>query len=359
MKKLIYSLAILLLAASCGPGSVNINGTIADGQAFPAGQLLYLTDGQTVLDSSAVVDGKFTLKAAANPEKLYRICISPSERIWNYGIIAEKGSFPVTLGAKAPDCAIDKAPVNKKYADFNQSLQDIFNDFRETLSKLDDDAEEEAGAAYEEMNAKIKEASLEAIRKNPGNYIAKAAVMNIIYDLDLDETKSIVKQSKFLGDDKDVARILRCKEAEIATAEGKAFVDFTGKTPLGDAVRLSDFVGKGRWVLADFWASWCMPCMREIPNIKKTHETLSGDKFTVLGVAVWDGDNTASSARMIEMEMSWPQIFVGEDDAPTDVYGITSIPAMILFAPDGTIYKRGGDLRGERMMETIREIINQ
>ena len=101
--------------------------------------------------------------------------------------------------------------------------------------------------------------------------------------------------------------------------------------------------------------------MREIPNIKKTHETLSGDNFTVLGLAVWErgGDNTASAEKMKTMEMTWPQIFMGADHTPTDSYGILGIPHLILFAPDGTIYKRGEDLRGENMLETIREIINQ
>ena len=81
----------------------------------------------------------------------------------------------------------------------------------------------------------------------------------------------------------------------------------------------------------------------------------------MLGVAVWEtnGDNTKSAERMKEKEMTWPQIFVGDDKTPTDVYGITGIPTMILFAPDGTIYKRGEELRGEKMMETVRDIINQ
>ncbi len=359
MKKLLYSLLILALAASCGKGNITVNGSIAEGQTYPSSQLLYFMDGKTVLDSCAVVDGKFTLKAPANPQKMYRICISPSERIWNFGIIAEKGTFPVTMTAKPGDCTIDKAPLNQRYADFNQELQDVVTEYRDKLNALDDDAEEEAEEIYEELTDNIKDLSLEAIKKNPDNYIARAALMNVIYDLDLDELKGIVSKSKFLGEDESVARILRCKEAEIATAEGKPFVDFGGKTPVGDSVRLSDFVGKGKWVLADFWASWCGPCMREIPNIKKTHETLSGDKFTVLGVAVWDDDNTASGATMVEKEMTWPQIFVGEDNTPTDVYGITGIPTMILFAPDGTICKRGDSLRGEKMMETVRDIINQ
>ena len=101
--------------------------------------------------------------------------------------------------------------------------------------------------------------------------------------------------------------------------------------------------------------------MGEIPNIKKVFETFEGDDFMVLGVAVWerDGDNTASAKKMEEKEMKWHQIFVGDDKTPTDSYGIVGIPTMILFAPDGTIYKRGEVLRGESMYKTVAEALGK
>ena len=212
------------------------------------------------------------------------------------------------------------------------------------------------------MTDKIKDLSLDAIGKNANNYIAKAALQNIIYDLDLDQLKDIVgKCGKFVRDDESVSRIITCKEAEIATAEGQPFVDFAGKTPEGADIKLSDYVGKGKWVLTDFWASWCGPCMREVPNVKKVFETYEGDKFMVLGVAVWEsnGDNSASARKMEQMDMKWHQIFVGDDHTPTDSYGIVGIPTMILFAPDGTIYKRGDVLRGESMIKTVAEALAQ
>jgi thiol-disulfide isomerase/thioredoxin len=365
MKKILYSLAFLALAVACGPDTVTVEGTIAEGASFPADQFVYLTDGDNVLDSTAVADGKFTLKAPANPEKVYSIVANFRNRLsrdrnWLYGLIAEKGTSNIVFAPSSTDCTISGSKINDAMTALNEGITALNANYRAKVSVLTNDEEEKAEALYNDMMAKIKDLCVKAIDDNKDNYIAKYALQRIIYDLPLEELDGILaKCGKFIREDEQIARIRNCKVAEIETAEGKPFVNFTGKTPLGDEVWLSDFVGKGKWVLADFWASWCGPCMREVPNIKKTHDTLSGDKFTVLGVAVWDGDNSASSQRMMEMGMTWPQIYVGEDNAPTDMYGITSIPTMILFAPDGTIYKRGEGLRGAGMMETIRAIINQ
>ena len=367
MKKIFYAFVVLMLAAACGQDKFVVKGTIAEGENFPENALVCLYDGEDLLDSSAVTEGTFTLKGPANPEKLYRISAQydrpQRDRSWNFGVIPEKGTFPVTFARNAADCDID-SQLNRDFADFNRKMQDVVQEYREKYLALEDKTEEAVDALLEETDSKMKALSLDAIAKNADNYIAKSALQNIIYDLPLDELKEIIaKCGKFVGEDEGISHLVRCKEAEVGTAEGKPFIDFAGKTPEGADIKLSDIVGKGRWVLTDFWASWCGPCMGEIPNIKRTQETLSGDKFTVLGVAVWDGDedggNSQSLAKMGQMGMTWPQIFVGNDKTPTDMYGIVGIPTMILFAPDGTIYKRGDGLRGEKMTETIREIINQ
>ena len=364
MKKLFFSLVVLALVAACGQDTFTVKGTIAEGNNYPEGTLVYLFDGQNALDSAAVVDGKFTLKAPACPEKMYRLVAqipdrSPRDFSWNYSIIPEKGAYNVTFAAKPTDCAINGSPINKAYAEFNEQIRACSMEYREKAAALADDAEEEAEALYDSLMEKVKGLSLDAIGKNANNFIAKSALQNIIYDLPLDELKDILgKCGKFVGEDESIARILTCKEAEIATAPGNKFVDFAGKTPEGEDVKLSDYVGKGKWVLTDFWASWCGPCMGEIPNIQKVYKDFEGDDFMVLGIAVWDGDNTASAEKMKEKDMKWHQIFVGDDKGPSDSYGIVGIPSMILFAPDGTIHQRD-NLRGESMYKSVAAVLGK
>ncbi len=131
------------------------------------------------------------------------------------------------------------------------------------------------------------------------------------------------------------------------------FIDFTIEQPDGSKASLSDYVGQGKYVLVDFWASWCGPCRDEIPNVKELYDKYHGDRFEVLGVAVWD--NTQDTEKAIEeLGIEWPQILDAQS-IPTDLYGINGIPHIILFAPDGTIVAR--DLRDQAMKEKVAEVM--
>ena len=119
-------------------------------------------------------------------------------------------------------------------------------------------------------------------------------------------------------------------------------------------VKFSDYIGKGKYILVDFWASWCGPCIREIPNIKDVYATYGGDKFDILSVAVWDKlEDTKRAAE--ELELPWNQI-VNAQQIPTDLYGIDGIPHIILFGPDGTILKR--ELRGPAIAAEIAKYVS-
>ncbi|MDO4511786.1 MAG: TlpA disulfide reductase family protein, partial [Bacteroidales bacterium] len=136
-----------------------------------------------------------------------------------------------------------------------------------------------------------------------------------------------------------------------STLPGAKFVDFAA-TYKGKTQHLSDYVGKGKLVVADFWASWCMPCRQEIPNLIALHKKY-GDRVVVLGIATWD-EPAATEGAIAELKIPYPQI-INAQKAGSDAYSIQGIPEIILFAPDGTILKRG--LRGEQVEAAVKEAL--
>lgn len=136
---------------------------------------------------------------------------------------------------------------------------------------------------------------------------------------------------------------------KIATMPGKKFADFEVVYD-GKASRLSDYVGKGKYVLVDYWASWCGPCLRQIPVIKDLLAEFGDKGLEVLGVAVWD--EPANTIEAIKSHgITWPCI-INAQRIPTDIYGISGIPCIILYGPDGTILSR--DKQGDELKADVR-----
>ncbi|WP_300704564.1 TlpA disulfide reductase family protein [Bacteroides sp.] len=152
---------------------------------------------------------------------------------------------------------------------------------------------------------------------------------------------------------KTVKEIIKRLEVLSNTAEGKLFVDMPGESVDGKEIHLSDFVGKGNYVLADMWASWCGPCRDEIPNLAEIYNEYKDKGLIVLGIATWDKPERILKA-IKELNITWPQLLDTQEQAMKQ-YGINGIPHIILFSPDGTILAR--DLRGDNMKLKVKEVM--
>ena len=134
------------------------------------------------------------------------------------------------------------------------------------------------------------------------------------------------------------------------------FVDFEMQTPEGKTVKLSDYVGKGKVVLVDFWASWCGPCRREMPNLVETYAKYKGKNFEIVGVSL-DQDGAAWKEAIKKLDMTWPQMsdlkFWQSEGA--QLYAVNSIPHTVLIDGSGKIIARG--LHGEELQAKIAEAV--
>ena len=148
---------------------------------------------------------------------------------------------------------------------------------------------------------------------------------------------------------KNVLKSLAAQRAQEAMSSGARYRDFQG-TWEGKEYKLSDFVNRGKYVLVDFWASWCNPCRKEIPDIIRTYDKYKGKGLEVIGVAVSDKpEDTARAVKELGINYT---VFNETDNSASTAYGIQSIPQILLIGPDGTILAT--DLRGEEIEETVK-----
>lgn len=137
-----------------------------------------------------------------------------------------------------------------------------------------------------------------------------------------------------------------------ATGINSKFVDLGLPGPQGQTVWVGDYVGQNKLVLIDFWASWCGPCIRELPNVVKAYERFHDKGLEIVGVSL-DKDKASWLAAIEQTGQKWPQMsdLKGWDCAGAQIYGIQSIPANVLIDSQGKIVAR--DLRGDALLEEI------
>ncbi len=355
MKKFFTLFVLGLLAASCAqkdPNFCYIEGKVsgpyeAEGASL---SIAAMNENSSVIELKE--DGTFSAILPADKTTIARVSLTEKDQRrakYRAEFIPESGSVKIILDE---NIRAKGGSVNRAYDKFKEYSRELATEFN--ALDMDDPASE----AKREKLVKAYQGRCEKLfADNADNWVGLMALTNLMYDLSLEELDAhLAVAADFIRDNQMIQDFHASLEAQANTAEGRPFVDFSGVTPEGKPASLSDFVGRGNYTLVDFWASWCGPCRQEMPNIRDLYRTFHPRGLDVLSVAVWDNDNSQSRVAIQEMEMTWNHLFMGMDKTPTERYGIFGIPHLILFAPDGTIYKRG--LRGDELRDTIAELFN-
>ena len=242
--------------------------------------------------------------------------------------------------------------AEEKIKAYDEAHDALMNEYTTMMDSLSSD-QAKAEAYYNDFVEKYIDFNLQAARKNTDNEVAVKVLMNLRGLIDDDQVDQIISaMPEAMLEVEQVAYMKAGLDARKATAEGNKFVDFTVEhvygydrsmdpQPLKKEVKFSDYVGKGTYVLVDFWSPWCGPCRREIPNIQKVYEQYKDKGLEVLSLAVWERkpqSHTIETAA--ELGMDWLHIN-NCGQVPTDIYGVEGIPHLMLIGPDGTILKRG------------------
>ena len=332
-------------------GNYRIDG-IAPADANGQWVYLYKPSGQGASDSVQIANGRFTLERAVAEDGLIAHLVIP--RSYNLSFIPEEGIIKADLAA----IAATGTALNDLHAQKAKAREALETETRGRLKairadkNLDDKAKEEAqDKIVNEFYGKIKPLAEADLKEHPNDAIGLIALQNLLgmEDVTVAKAEALLQQAgdRLRAEESITKMVARLRRVE-ATQAGAQFVDFEGVDDANKAVRLSDYVGKGHYVLVDFWASWCGPCRREIAHLKKVRDTYTDKGLVILGTVVWDEMEDHLKA-MKELEITWPQIF--NKTEATELYGIAGIPQIILFDPAGKIVAR--DLRGEEINKLL------
>lgn len=364
MKKILTLAASAILLVACGekPG-YTITGTVNNPELN--GKMVYLTpfgvSDASAIDSATVKNGQFSFSGTRDGSLLCQIEVNTEkdgEKGYKTVFVLENGKLNAAL--EADNSSVKGTPENDAFCALNGELAK-FSDEIKKLSEEKRSEDKAVAEAAEKRLEEISEQSLEKIREyikaNTNKLTAAKLFVENNYSLDEEELFTIVDQadSTFKSAPR-MEKLLQVVEARRNVSVGKKFADFEMAAPDGKMHKLSEYVGNGKVVLIDFWASWCPPCRRDMPNIVAAYKKYKSKGFDIIGVSL-DHKADAWAKGVKDLEITWPQLsdLQGWKNAGAKLYGVNSIPHTILVDKDGTIIAKG--LHGEEIASMLEEIL--
>lgn len=373
---------IVGLAAICAPAALLaqdgyvIKGKVGNLNAPAKAYLYYKVKGANHVDSTVLKNGQFTFKGKVVNPKEANILVTYGPQEENpavrperdvFAFLIEDKNMQITAKDSIKHATIKGSPANDDNAQVTAMLKPHYDKYQvlnnEFKSQPEDKQRDSAylmslEARADAIQKEIIAVKMQYTKANPNKFMALMAFNSTLPpEFDAIAAEQVFNTLSESNRKSDLGQELQARIEKVKkTQHGAIAPDFTQNDVNGKPVKLSDF--RGKWVLLDFWASWCGPCRRENPNLVKTYNAFKDKGFTVLGVSLDKPADKEKWVAAIEKDgLTWTQVsdLKAWDNAAAKLYEVDAIPMNFLINPEGKIVAKY--LRGEALDKKLQEVI--
>ncbi len=371
MKNLLFACLLCMLVCSCNSRQYKVEGNVAGLDDGTIVQLVPMShDNESPIAEATVNGGKFTFKGEIGDSLPMPICVNLMVKD-SYGVetfMLEKGD--ITIEGKATkgepdqngvinytwDVTVKGSPLTDKFNVYKQrraDLDKLFNDYHEQHAQIIQQVNEARMAKDSAREKQIMETEeYKAFDKVEKDFFAKVeetykGIVDENKDTYLYESLSPEAQQSWYGK-KMIDEIMPAGDT------GQKAKQLTVKGDDGKELTLEDLAQGKKLLLIDFWASWCGPCRKEIPNVKKLYDLYKDKGFEVVSISI-DKNEAAWRKALQQEQLQWPNFL--DTMGAADAYKVRSIPAMFLIdAETLTVIESGEYARGEFLAQKLAEL---
>lgn len=361
MKKVLF-LAVLI-AATLSTEAQQVKYTV-NGVCDNNGGTIILVNRLTreQIGTTVVADGKFSLSGTSEKDALMAIGDQSSD----WATLFFNDGTPVSVNLN--DSTLKGSPLNERLVAYDMAANAPIGSVQKQMSMMTEEEQERrknelaAGLMIAMMKMGVQ---IEKIFKEENETLIPVAFIDE-YEQFYGEEKldSLVKTKPVWASHpivqeklKDMAQ-QREQEEKKNVFIGQQFTDLEEADVDGKMHKLSEYVGKGKWVLVDFWASWCGPCKAEMPNVVEAYDKYHSKGFDIVGLS-FDNKKEPWVKAIEELKMPWVHLsdLKGWKTVASDIYLVNAIPDNLLIDPQGKIVARG--LRAEALQAKLKEIFGE